>query len=1178
MRRDHWEKIELLVEQALDMPPEKRAKFLKKKCGADDNLREEIESLLKYSETVDPFIKDIEDNVVSPSIAGLMEEKFRQARDDLPGMEGRKIAHYQIIGELGRGGMGVVYKARDTKLDRLAALKFLSAKALQQVKLKNKLIREARAAAALNHPNTATVYEINESDGQIFIAMEYIDGVTLRKMIENAAIGINQVLQYSISIGDALAEAHDKGVIHLDIKPENIMVDVKGRIKVMDFGLAQFRDSRMLQTETGGAGTPEYMSPEQIRGNNTSRKSDLWSLGVVMYEMLAGVRPFEGKSETSLLRSILEDDPPPVQKHQMQIPNELNSIVGKLLQKQPEDRYENTDIFLDDCLHVLKKLHAEQEELANTLRIFRVPKPLTIFVGRKRELQALDQLLKTSRLLTLTGVAGSGKTRLAIELAHQTRQWHDGAIFFIDLSAIRDPEMVIPSISRALDLKETASKSVAEVLKEHLHTKNWILILDNFEQVSEAAPAIADILINAPDCKFVVTSRQPLHIQGESEFAVPPLSLPKEYAGENKISLDDYESTTLFIQRAKQVNPVINVTPEIRYQIAEICIYLDGLPLAIELAAVHIKTLSPGELLQRLNDRFEILTAGTGDLPARQRSLRTAIEWSYDLLTGQEQMLFKRLAVFTGGFTMQAAGAVCNPGRENQADIVDGIFSLLNKNLIYKSSTSDNSHRFGILESIKEFAAECLSQSGEYVPMRDAHRHYFVDFCEQILPQFTGPDQSELIKKLDKDYENLIKALEWKSDIQIEVRNNLIICNVLWRYWLRKCIFSEGRKRLHEHIRKTDTEQHKELAAEAMLGAGTLAHNNGDYEEAFHFISRCLQLYRKAGKKPGIAKALTNLGWVEFRRSNYTDTRALSEEAFELQKQLGNKSGVAFALNNLGWVAHHQGDFVKAQQYHEKSLMLRREEEDMRNIAFSLTNTAWAMQKLGIYEKAEAHFEEALSLFEKVDDRQLYTFTSCLKAELLADHGSLEPAIALITDEVIPTFRKIEDTYGLALALNSLGVIHFRNQQYVKAAEPFAESIRLRKEIGDRWGTAQALCSAGRAMLHAERKGSILNDLLESYSIRREIGDKNGLAETIEAFSEYLYLQKSQVDAWKLVEIAAMLREILRTPRPWEKATIFCVAAESFEKEISKQSIKQTKSVSDLLQITDEIVFSIKTD
>jgi predicted ATPase/tRNA A-37 threonylcarbamoyl transferase component Bud32 len=1133
--KDRWEKIDSILNQALELPEEKRAGFLNKECGNDEALRNEIESLLSFDQSSGTLFRNIQENVVPAVLAGLLDEVKNESSETEPAGTGQNIAHYTIIEKLGSGGMGAVFKARDTKLDRYVALKFLTSPAAHRKHHYKKLLKEAKAAAALNHPNIATIYEINETDEQFFIAMEFIDGVSLREVMRSGPLEPQTALNYSVEIAEALREAHEHGVVHHDIKPENIMVLSNGRIKVMDFGLAVLNDSIRQQNPGSAAGTPHYMSPEAVRREQTDHRADLWSLGVVMYEMIAGVRPFGGEDVRSIFEAVLNHKQVPLSERVENIPPELSEIIAQLLQKDPAQRFDSAGHFLKTCREFIgRNLHGTDE------KAFRVPKPLTGFIGRKKELSGLKKRLKDSRLITLTGVAGSGKTRLAVELAHNIHGSTERGIYFIDLSSIRNSDLVASAILRALNLKEHPEKSIPDVIVAHLHAKNLILILDNFEQVLDAAPELAEIIRQSPGCRFLVTSREPLHIQGEQVFQVPPLLLPGSDSEHDLKALKQVESVALFVERAKQVKPDFELSQDNVRIVASICRQLDGLPLAIELAAVRIRILTPNELLERLNDRFRLLSAGTRDLPERQQSLRTAIEWSYDLLSETEKVLFRRLAIFSGGFTLKAADAVCNKHSELYEDVLNGITSLHDKNLVYSKSESKQSMRFNMLESIREFAAEQLSQSGEYVALRDNHRNYYVSVCVKLHSEITGSVKTDWLDKVNRDYENFIMALEWKSGLEEEVKNSLILTNVLWRFWLRKCLFNDGRKRIRESLNQADESVHTVLVAELRLGAGTLAHNNGDYDDALKQISESLRLYRLSGNREGIAKALTNLGWVRWRLGDYRLAREFSEEALATQQQMKDDSGVAYALNNLGWIALHQGEFLAALDYHQQSLSLRRTLKDKRNIAFSSANCGWANHKLGRFDEAEMYFDESLELFSEVEDRQLYTFTSCLKAELLADTGRMEEAHGLLMDEIVPSFKKIEDTYGYAFSLNCLGTILFREKNYSGALKQFEESRKVRLKLGDKWGVAQALCAIARTKLHSD-SGEIANEYLaESYTIRRDLDDKYGLLESIEVMAEYFFSEHSKETAISLYRLSVQLRKRIGAPRYKEKDTIFC--------------------------------------
>jgi predicted ATPase len=589
-----------------------------------------------------------------------------------------------------------------------------------------------------------------------------------------------------------------------------------------------------------------------------------------------------------------------------------------------------------------------------------------------------------------------------------------------------------------------------------------LLLLDNFEQIVAAGPLVAELLSACPRLKTLVTSRAALHLRWEREFPVPPLAVPDLDQTTPEL-LAQSPSVDLFIQRAQAIRPEFALTQENARAVAEICSRLDGLPLAIELAAARIKALTPQAIQQRLNRRLQLLTGGARDLPARQQTIRNAITWSYDLLEEGEKILFRRLAVFVGGCTLGAAESVCTQDGQSDPDVVDvpdaldvldGITSLVDKSLLRQKAQDDGEPRFTMLETIKEYGLEQLELSGEADTIRQAHINFYLDLAETAEPELTGANQKMWLDRLELEHDNFRAALRQAAE-HGAAETGIRLAGALWRFWLMRSHMSEGREWLAGMLAMTDGEQ-TAARAKALIGAGTLAQNQSDFDLARKLFEEGLIVYRELGDRSGVAASLTNLGWMAWRRGDYATARALSEEGLGLHRELDNPAGITHALNNLGWVAHYGGDFELAQSLFEECVSLWRNLGEKRSLAFSLTNLGRTAQKLGSTERAAALLEEALALIQQVGDRQLIAWASCTRGTVALDQGDHPRAEALL-ESGSEQFQAVGDKYGFAYALNLLGELRYAQGRLSQAKTLFRESLSLRRALRDRPGTAETL-------------------------------------------------------------------------------------------------------------------------
>jgi non-specific serine/threonine protein kinase len=624
-----------------------------------------------------------------------------------------------------------------------------------------------------------------------------------------------------------------------------------------------------------------------------------------------------------------------------------------------------------------------------------LPQPLTSFIGREQEIAAIWRLLAGARLLTLTGTGGSGKTRLALQVAAAVADDFRDGVLFVPLAALRDPALVIPTVAGALGLTEAGGRPLVESLKQHLRDRQLLLVLDNFEQVSAAAPAVADLLEACPEVRALISSRAALHVYGEQEFAVPPLALPPDAGAAG--ALPDSEAVRLFVARARENSPDFQLTPENAAAVVEICRRLDGLPLAIELAAARLKILSPAAMLARLVDSagaptLRLLTGGARNLPPRQQTLREAIAWSYDLLDPAEQALFRRLAVFAGGCTLEAAEAVADESGSGAAPpILDGVASLIDKSLLVRAGRPNQEPRFTMLATIREYGLERLEESGEAVQVRDRHAAYYQALATSTEPALRGRQQVAWLAQLEAEHDNLRAALGWTLERQ-DIPAALRMAGALGWFWNLRGHFSEGRAWLERVMAVVPLDAQTQARALVLNWAGVLAFRQGDIDRAAALLQESAAIFRAVGDSGGLAYALVVLGLIVLYQGDPARARRLLEESVARFRTEGNTWGVALALRNLGEVATTEGDPAARRALLEDSVRLFRAVGDNWGLALALNNAGDVVRGQGDAGQAAHLLAESLALFRELGDKQGIAWCLAQMAGAAAQAGQAERA------------------------------------------------------------------------------------------------------------------------------------------------------------------------------------------
>jgi predicted ATPase/transcriptional regulator with XRE-family HTH domain len=716
-----------------------------------------------------------------------------------------------------------------------------------------------------------------------------------------------------------------------------------------------------------------------------------------------------------------------------------------------------------------------------------LPAPPTAFIGREREVVDALALLRRPgvRLATLTGPPGIGKTRMSLRVASEILDDMADGAFFVPLAPVSDPELVPSAIAQCLGVRETADRSLSEALKEYLRDRKMLLVLDNFEQVVPAAPLVAELLMAAPGLQVLVTSREILHLYGEHDLPVPPMSTPGAQdelpvpgtPSHRAVKLGNYEAVRLFSERSKALQPDFSLNERNAPIIAEVCSKLEGLPLAIELAAAQVRYFSLEDILQRLQKRLDLLVGGPIDLPARQRALRSAIDWSYDLLDQAEQLLFRTISVFVGGCTTENAQQVCDLDEDALSDVPALMASLAGKSLMYEEEMIGGDVRFGMLETIREYALEQLDLSGEAEKIRRRHLAYYLDMALAAQPRLLkGPDQETWLQRLELEHDNIRTALGWALE-QGGNESALQLAGAIWKFWLTHGHISEGRHWLEMALSVPGAQT--AIRAQALSGAGNLAHSCGDYAAARRFYEESLGMRRELGDKQGVASALNNLSLVAHSQGNFAQVEALQEESLALKRELGDRWGIASSLGNLGVLAHAQGNYERSWALHEESLAIRRDLGDKLGIALALGNLGVVALSLGRHAEAHSIHQESLAIRQDLSDKQGTAESLLNLGNVARAVGDYEAAIDLY-ERCAAICRELGDKMGIAAALHNLGYVLDRKGETERTASLLVESLLIYWDVRDRpgivaclVGLAGAEVSAGKTLPAARLLGAV---------------------------------------------------------------------------------------------------------
>jgi predicted ATPase/class 3 adenylate cyclase/Tfp pilus assembly protein PilF len=696
-----------------------------------------------------------------------------------------------------------------------------------------------------------------------------------------------------------------------------------------------------------------------------------------------------------------------------------------------------------------------------------LPIQLTSFIGRAREIAEVKRLVGAARLVTLTGSGGAGKTRLALQVAADVVECYRDGVWLAEFAPIADAALVPKSVASALSVPEQPGREVTETLVDVLRPRALLLVLDNCEHLLAACADLTAALLRAcPQVHILATSREGLGVPGETLWRVPSLSLPDVHRLPPSEDLVLYEAVRLFVDRAVATTPGFALTSENAAAVVQVCQRLDGIPLAIELAAARVKVLAVEQIGMRLDDRFRLLTGGSRMVLPRHQTLQATMDWSYDLLSETERALLRRLSVFAGGWTLEATESACAGGAVEAAAILDLLTSLVDKSLVL-AETRRGEARYRLSETVRQYGRDRLVESGETDVVRTRHRDWCVDLAERAESRFRGPEQIAWLERLETEHDNLRTALEWSKTQQGGAESWLRLAAALHWFWFMRGDFSEGREWL-EGALSIETSASPSLRARALCGAGLLALRQSD-SNAGKLLQESLALFRELGDKWGVPYSLHHLAHVAERQGDYERSAALFEESLALFRDVGNRWGIGWSLHCMGDVTLSRGDYGRAKALLEESLPLCREVGNTFTLAYLLHNLGRVAEKQGDYERATALFEEGLVTARQVGNKYHIPNLQCSLASVSLRRGDYERAVTLYRQSLAPQ-KEIGDKLGLVQCLEGLAGVACAQRDYEKgvrlfgAAEGLRETLAVHRAPSDQADHDQRVTSARAAL------------------------------------------------------------------------------------------------------------------
>ncbi len=982
-----------------------------------------------------------------------------------PRAKARRVGPYRVDGELGRGGMGVVYRAFDERLHRNVALKALPAELAADPAERSRLEREARALARVNHGNVASIFGLEESDGTLYLVLELIEGESLRNRMDRGALALDDTLALCAHVAAGLAAVHRKGLVHRDLKPANVMVTSDGVAKLLDFGLA-----RRSRREGGEAlslageisGTSGYMSPEQLRGEEVDVRSDAWAWACLLYECLTDAPAFRGRTAAERDAAALNDTPAWSQVPQATPPAVLD-LLRSCLSKDRAARPTDMDQVLR-CLEAVRQSSAERAA-ATTLPKHFLPAERDPFVGRASDLAALDERVAGGhRLVSVLGLGGTGKTRLVVQHARRSLPHLPGGAWFCDLTEARSAHGIVSAVAAALDVPLGKDDPVVQLGHALAGRGRCLVILDNFEQVARhASETLGRWLDRAPEATFVVTTREVLGLPGEQSLGLAPLAQP--------------DAETLFAIRAKAACAGFAPDEAERAEISRLVALLDHLPLAIELAAARIRVMPPRLLLERMSARFKLLSS-SGARHTRQATLRATLDWSWDLMSSEEQAALAQLCVFENGFTLEAAEAVLSLAELWPTDAVQ---ALVDKSWVRPTSSA----RFDLLVSVKEYAAEKLDALGGRAEAERRHGQCFAALgTEESLRALYRHGGLDRRRALVLDLDNLIAACR-RAVARQDGETAVATLDAAWAVLQMTGPFGVGLD-LASATLELPLAPSLRVRVEPIRGSALLM--LGRSKEAMPCFDAALVIARDARDRHRQASLITYQASTFREQARLAEARAAYDAALAIHREDGNSWGEGIVLGYLGSVLHTEARYEEARACYETALAISREIGDRRWEGNVIADLGFVHVVAGRPDEARASYEAALAIHREVGNRRSEGITLANLASLHDHQGRDNEAVAC-NHAALAIARETGNRRSEGNTLGNLGDLLQVMGRSAEARACLDEALAIDREVANIRAEAVALAALARHHLEGGQPDEARTCLAASERLLRDLSD-----------------------------------------------------------------------------------------